>query len=413
LQLKSLNIANKKASKTDSLTKKRILWWKPTSGDTALHKEADFEIIRQLSTRGFFVTVVVPTSKGKIPNLDTNSTIRTIQIRMKSLPFILPVARSILLSFLLPICVAKFQPNFVITEPDVSILSFIPTIVISKIKKIKFVLDIRSVPVETFGFLGFLMNLWFNFSVLLARKYFDGLTAITSLMKAELCRRYKINPQKVGVWTSGVSLGLFNSSKNPSEILELRDKLGLSSKFVVFYHGIFSPTRGLKQSVEAIEKLKHAYPSIALFLLGAGPIVPDLQKLIREGGLEKNVIIHKPVDQGNVPIFIEMCDVAILPLPNNLFWRYQSPLKLLEYLAMKKVVILTKIPAHTSIVGESKSGLYVSSIEPAELASAIEYAYANKSNLASWGKMGRVIAKEYQWEKVAEDLEDFLLSVAA
>ncbi len=42
----------------------------------------------------------------------------------------------------------------------------------------------------------------------------------------------------------------------------------------------------------------------------------------------------------------------------------------------------------------------------------IEYAYVNKENLNVWGKIGRKIVKEkYTWEKVAEDLEDYLLSV--
>ena len=399
----------------DALSGKgRILWWKPYLGDNALHKMADLEIIMQLAHGGYLINAIVPAAKEEMTPLCKDARVRIISVRMKPLPLILPAARSVLLYFLLPVYIATFKPNFIITEPDVSILSFVPTVVFSKLRKTKLILDIRSVPVETFGFLGFLMNLWFNVSVLFAKKYFDGITIITSLMKEEVCARFRINPEKVGVWTSGVSTSLFDPSKYISGISEFREKLGLSSKFVVFYHGIFGPTRGLKQSIEAINILRNSHPNITLFLLGDGPIAPDLKRLIQEEKLENNVVIHGPVDQTEVPKFISMCDVAMIPLPNSQFWRHQSPLKLLEYLAMEKVVILTKIPAHTTVVGKSECGLYVSSIEPVKIAQAIEHAYINKSNLKSWGKAGRgIVMEKYTWQKIALSLRLLLTNLSS
>ena len=79
---------------------------------------------------------------------------------------------------------------------------------------------------------------------------------------------------------------------------------------------------------------------------------------------------------------------------------------------MGKVVILTDIPAHRSVVGKAKCGIYISSVNPAEIAKAIEYAYDNKENLEEWGKIGRkIIKEEYTWQKVAIDLENYLLSI--
>jgi glycosyltransferase involved in cell wall biosynthesis len=47
-----------------------------------------------------------------------------------------------------------------------------------------------------------------------------------------------------------------------------------------------------------------------------------------------------------------------------------------------------------------------------EIARAIEYAHINKENLEKWGKIGRKIIKEkYTWEKVARDLESYLLLI--
>jgi glycosyltransferase involved in cell wall biosynthesis len=137
-----------------------------------------------------------------------------------------------------------------------------------------------------------------------------------------------------------------------------------------------------------------------------------LKRLIRDEGLQDSVVIHDAVDQSEVPMFIDMCNVGISPLPDHPYWRYQSPLKLLEYLAMEKVVIVTDIPAHRRVIGKAKCGIYASSAEPMEIARAIEHAYLNEGNLEEWGKIGRKIVREdYTWEKVARDLEGYLLSI--
>ena len=297
-------------------------------------------------------------------------------------------------------------------EPNVHVLSAFPSILISKLRKVKFVLDVRSIPVETVGLNGYLQKFWFFVSIVIAKKLFDGMTIITPLMRKEVCENFNINQSRVGVWTSGVSDSLFNSENLSLASSELKNKLGLCGKFVVFYHGVFSASRGLNETVEAIKLLKPKYPNIVFFLLGTGPIINKLKDLIQTEGLSENVIIHNPVEQLDVPKFIDFCDVGIVPLPNNIYWRFQSPLKLLEYLSMKKVVIISDIPAHRLVLNKAKCAIYFSSVKPDEIANSIEYAYTNRDRLVDWGNMGReIIKREYTWEKVAKDLENYLISI--
>ena len=158
--------------------------------------------------------------------------------------------------------------------------------------------------------------------------------------------------------------------------------------------------------------LKRTYPDVVLFLLGTGPILKDLKVLVQKENLKANVIIHNPVDHAEVPKFVSFSDLCIIPLPNHPYWRFQCPLKLLEYLAMEKVVIATDIPAHRLVIGKERCGLYISSIKPSEIAKSILYAYHNKDRLNEWGKSGRAIVTEkYSWEKVTNDLENYLLSI--
>ena len=405
-------MAINKENNQNSICRKKILWIQPASRDKALHKMADQEVLKQLAKRKHSIYIITTTPKKNMQIPQENSQHHVISIPLKKIPLILPLMRTLLLTFLLPVYILTLKIDYIVEAPDVSIISFIPTLILSRLRNIKFILDVRSVPVETFGFRGFMLKFWFAASIMIAKKFFDGITIITSSMKEEICDRFNINSKKVGVWTSGVSTRLFDPLRFTSERLEFRRKFGLSKKFVVFYHGIFTATRGLTQTVNAIKILKNKYPFITLFLLGKGPVTNKIRNLIQEEGLQNSVIIHDAVNQSEVPKFISLCDVGISPLPDHPYWRHQCPLKLLEYLAMEKVVIVTDIAAHRSVICENECGIYVSSTEPIDIAEKIEYAYNNRENLEKWGKFGRKIVREkYTWEKVASDLENYMLSL--
>lgn len=387
-----------------------VFWVSSTILDLSLNRMAFLDILEQFSKLGHKSSLIAVRSKNA-PRIK-NPQEHVISVPLRRVPLVLPVMFTLVLFIFLPIFVAISTCDIIVMEPDIHVLSAFPAFIIAKFKKTKFVLDIRSTPVETIGFRGFLQKLFFSVAIVVAKKLFDGMTIITPLMKQEVCKTYEINPAKVGVWTTGVSDSLFNPENFSSERVELKGKLGLSEKFVVFYHGGFSATRGLTETVEALELLRHKYPDIVFFLLGSGPALPLLRTLVHKDGLQNNVFVHNPVEQREVPKFIAMSDVCIVPLPYHPYWRFQCPLKLLEYLAMEKTVIVSDIPAHRSIIGDKRCGIYVSPVKPAEIAQSIEYAYRNKDKLVEWGKVGRTIIQEkYEWEKVAKDLENYLLSI--
>ncbi|MGA2767337.1 MAG: glycosyltransferase family 4 protein [Candidatus Bathyarchaeia archaeon] len=386
------------------------LWVSFTILDVFLHKTALLDILRKFAEFGHKPCLIAVRSRNAYRNEDPP--VRIISVPLRYVPLVSRVMFTIMLVLFLPLFIVVSRPDFIIFEPEIHILACFPGLFVSKFRKVKAVLDIRTVPVETVGFRGFLQKFWFSVSILVAKKLFDGITIITPSMKKKICNDFDLNPDNVGVWTSGVSDSLFNPKNSIPENAELKRRLGLTGKFVVFYHGVFTPTRGLTETIDAIKILIPKYPDIVFFLLGAGPSASTLSALIQKEGLQGKVIIANPVDHSEVPKFIGMCDVGIVPLPDHPYWRFQSPLKLLEYLAMEKVVILTDIPAHRAVIGEAKCGVYISSVNQMEIAKAIECAYLNKDSLKEWGKIGREIVKrEYTWEKVAENLENYLLSI--
>jgi len=385
--------------------KRKIIWISPLIIDSSLHAHAQIEILEHLAKRGNGVCLFALRSNKKFHL--TNSNVKSILIPMIYLPIITSILFAVILSFFLPFYVAIKKPNVIVTGLGPSIFAFMWKPILFPYNHIKIVLDIRSTVVEVNNFRKHLDALFFNISVKIAKRIFDGITIITSQMKRELCVKFHINPKFIGVWTSGVSLRLFKPERYNG--LEVKKALGLTNKFVILYHGNFSNKRGIIETVKSIEKVGNECHNVVLFLLGDGPALPFLEELIDKKALHNNLIIHHTVDYIEVPKYIAMCDIGIVPLPNLPDWRHQCPLKLLEYLAMRKVVIVTDILANREVVGNSKCGIYVSSSTPNEIAKAIVYAYNNQAMLKEWGSYGRaIISEKYSWERVAEDLHNYL-----
>jgi glycosyltransferase involved in cell wall biosynthesis len=381
----------------------RIIWSETMHLDLALSKTTELEILEGLSNLNHEVEFIAMRSGAYE---DRRNKVRLTLIPLRNFRVITSVAFAVVQTLLLLKRMVSSKIDVIITEPGTNFFGFIPLLIVRKLTKTIFVLDIRSTPVEAFGLPGFLEKLSFNLSVLIAKKHFDGLTIITPLMRDEICDRYDVKSTLVGIWPSGVSLSTFSPNNTSRD--DLRKKLGLEGKFVIMYHGFIASDRGLRESVDAIDRLKNSYPDIVLFFLGSGSYANELKTQVSEMALDNSVVVHDAVDYSYVSKFIAMSDVGIVPLPDIPQWRHQCPLKILEYLAMGKPVILTSIPAHRSIIGDEKCGIFIRSSEPEEIAKSIVLAYENKDKLPAWGQKGISIANEYSWEKVARDFNNYL-----
>jgi len=334
---------------------------------------------------------------------------------MRFVPMITQGLYLLALFFSMPFYLIMKNPNYVITDQNTAIIGFVLKLFFPQ-AKFKVVLDIRSTPLKGPVCLSDpkrgasqqeRVMLLFWLSLILAKKKFDGITIVTELMKKEVCDRFDVNPELVGVWTGAVSASIFNPRNFDKK--EIKRSLGLGDKFVIFHHGGVR-VQGLVETFKALGLLKTKHRDLVLFLLGEPAFPMFWNDLAKELNIQNNVVFHGKVRYADVPRFIAMSDLPIVPLPDLPNWRNQCPLKLLEYLAMEKAVILTDIPANREIVGKCKCGIYISSVEPEEIAQAITYAYRSRESLRKWGNVGRAIIEDkYTWEKVAKELHDYLL----
>jgi glycosyltransferase involved in cell wall biosynthesis len=272
-------------------------------------------------------------------------------------------------------------------------------------KQPKFVLDIRSLPADYPGYWRLTQRKKrFNAAVRFAFRYFDGLTMITEKMKKDLQVKCKNFQKKICVWSSGVDSNLFN----PDSTSDIKSKNDFNNRFVILYHGVLSPKRGLQQTVEAVSRVRISHPDVLLVLLGAGLAQKELEELVRNYELENHVLIHPPIPFKEVAKFINCVQVGILPFPDLDSWNTSSPIKLYEYLAMGKPVIVTDIAAHRNALGELKCGFFIPDHHPESIVCGIEAVFKKRHELKALGKIARNKAiKEFTWDDQARKVKTY------
>ena len=237
-----------------------------------------------------------------------------------------------------------------------------------KSHKSTLVLDIRSVPVDLKKDIRSRIELFRYYSSLKLADYFcDGITCITPMLGDTLKPKLKKLKEKLGYFQTGVNFKIFD----PSNSLSLKKVLNLDHKFILLYHGVLSPNRGLQDVIRAVALCKSNIPNILFMIVGTGAGELELMQMTKELKLEKNILFTGAVSIEQIPGFIKSADVGIIPLPAIEWWNVSSPIKLKEYLAMQLPVIATDIPAHRLVVEKAGGATLIKSNEAEYIAKAI------------------------------------------
>jgi glycosyltransferase involved in cell wall biosynthesis len=390
---------------------KKICWVSFLILDRDLHKTSQIEIMKSLAERGHETSLFGICSKEKFRSSMKN--VRLISVPMRYISLLTALMYTFLLSIYLPFYLAFSKTDFVIVEPQSPVfLSLVPIRLFPKSIRPKIVLDIRSTPVDV----AHSDTLFFDIGVSVGKKLSDGITIITPMMRTEVCNKFRIDQATVGIWSSGVSTSIFSPEKY--DPVSLRKAFGLLDKFVIFYHGSigrsyqYAQARGIIESIRSIGLLKKRLSDVVLFILGDSRCFDVLKNVIVACDLEDRIILHDKVAYEEVPKYIAMCDVGLVPIPDLAIWRNQCPLKLLEYASMGKVIIATDIPAHRYVLGTCKSVFFIPSSSPEEIAKAISEVHDGFENFAAMTACGRAIVDEkYSWRQVAADFEKYLLQI--
>jgi len=224
----------------------------------------------------------------------------------------------------------------------------------------------------------------------------DKIFVITNEMK-KIFTKHGIKEEKVKVVYDGADEKRFN----PHIKSNLKRKLGLGKDKIIFFHGTMEPHMGIYHLISSVGKLKG---NIKLVLLGGGTLLDNIKKYTEERKIN-NVIFLGRVDYEKVPEYISIADICIVPYPPNFSANLILTLKLLEYAAMGKPIICSKLKGIGEVFKENKDLIFYDSQKKDELAKKIIFLLKNKKLAKKLGKNARkIIEQKLNWKNVIDNL---------
>ena len=238
-------------------------------------------------------------------------------------------------------------------------------------------LDVRTVPVEVHSLKDRVDRLFYwKITLRFLHKLARGYSFITMRLKSEVECEFNVRFNDYTIWQSGVNVNRFLG--NPALVHAENEKT-----FVLFYHGTISPNRGIDRVMEGISLIDERYRKHMNFVIvGAGPALLNLQTLALKLGLKRLIIFKGLVPYERIPEEIAKADCCICPLPAFKEWDISSPIKVFEYMASGKPMILTPINAHRDVANGQDYVVWTKGDNVEDFQSAIEFAYENRLKLS-------------------------------
>ena len=186
----------------------------------------------------------------------------------------------------------------------------------------------------------------------------------------------------------------------PRNANPLLEELNLSDKFVFLYAGNMGHPQDLESIVECAEKLKND-PRFHFLFIGSGVKRKWLEREVGEKHLS-NVTVIAPRPRSEQKIFLNACDVGLVPLVNRMCG-VAMPSRTYNFLAAgKPILALTDEHSEVAMVIEDDQvGWFVPPHHPEELLAMIYKIYGERSNLTEMGVRARRAALEKYSAEVA------------
>jgi glycosyltransferase involved in cell wall biosynthesis len=250
-----------------------------------------------------------------------------------------------------------------------------------------------------------------NFAKIISRVIFkksDHTVVVTNFLQKYVLSE-GIDPKKITVLLNGISLE--NTLVNPEKLEYLRSDLGLKeTDFVILYMGYLYDFAGLKKIIEYYHSdVTSGKLNLKFIIVGDGGIYKDLLNYTNKIGA-KWVFMTGKVPFFEITEYIELADLCLMSFALNNVTKDITPVKIMEYMAMKKPVLSNSLPSVVREIGENNGVIFTKNQD--ELIKTIGELAGTKENLKKIGIQGfDLIKKHYIWPKILNKLKKIIISL--
>jgi colanic acid biosynthesis glycosyl transferase WcaI len=208
-----------------------------------------------------------------------------------------------------------------------------------------------------------------------------------------------VPPEKITVIPACVDVEFIHPLPRENK---LRERWGLSGKFVILYAGNIGLSQGLDVVLEAAGLLLNN-PDIVFVLVGEGATKPALQQLADKSGLN-NVKFFPFQPRQEVPMVYALADVCLVSLKRDIVVE-SVPSKTYTIMASGRPIIAA-VAGNTEVsylLDQAQCGLCIEPENPKSLVEAILKLFEANEIRREMGRCGRAFVVEYFSQKVASN----------
>lgn len=199
---------------------------------------------------------------------------------------------------------------------------------------------------------------------------------------------------KIRVIPGGVDPSVFPARMDTSEMDE---KYKLSGKKLILFSGKLTAYKGVRYLITAAKKIDGV-----IGIAGDGPQRTYLEDLTKEFGLT-NVRFFGLVKNHDLIKLYYRADVCIVPS----VWDEPLGLVVLEAMAAKTPVVVTRKGGVTVMLKENYNGLLIRPRNPADIVEKVNLLLANDALRKKMGERAReTVLERFTWAKIAHRYED-------
>jgi hypothetical protein len=268
--------------------------------------------------------------------------------------------------------------------------------IVSFLKRVPFVLEIRDIWPESIIVVGAMRNRYLL--RILERleiwmyKSASHIVAVGNGYRQRILEKVNI-PDRISVVTNGVDLEQFIPAASDPRFRHVWD---LEGKFVCSYIGTIGMAHGLEVVVEAARILRQKNrEDIAFCLVGDGAERKRLEKSVQQLGLQKNVIFTGMLAKDEMPVVLASSNACLIHLKKCDLFGTVIPSKLFETMAMERPIIMGVKGEACDIVNWAGAGIEMEPGSAESLVSCVEALADQPALVRELGKSARIMVGEH------------------
>ncbi len=203
----------------------------------------------------------------------------------------------------------------------------------------------------------------------------DAVTTICEGLRSDIISR-GIPEDKITVIPNAVNVDKFSEDITRSALSEKLPKA--KDDFIIGFIGSFYSYEGLSLLIKSLPIIEDKIPSIKLVFVGGGPQEMNLVDQASKSKCNKAIIFTGRIPHNEIQYYYQHIDVLVYPRLSMRLTDLVTPLKPLEAMAQRRLVVASDVGGHKELIKNGYNGMLFEAGNKEELAKTVINLFNNR-----------------------------------